>query len=98
MLNVLIMKSHPFCVYVASTVGNVQVMMACRLIGSSVQGSDTYQDGEIVANVFSFLLCITYFGKDLLLEFIVVENKVDLCWGLCAKIFIDVEFWLKLYF
>ena len=26
MLNVLIMKSHPFCVYVASTVGNVQVI------------------------------------------------------------------------
>jgi hypothetical protein len=46
----------------------------------------------------SFLLCITYFEKDLLLEFIVVENKVELCWGLCAKIFIDVEFWLKLYF
>ena len=25
-LNILIMKSHPFCVYVASTVGNVQVI------------------------------------------------------------------------
>jgi hypothetical protein len=26
MLNLLIVKSHPFCVYVASTVGNVQVL------------------------------------------------------------------------
>ena len=26
MLNLLTVKSHPFCVYVASTVGNVQVI------------------------------------------------------------------------
>ena len=97
MLNVLIMKSHPFCVYVASTVGNVQVMIACRLIGSSVQGSDTYQDGDR-RECFLHFFYVSCFEKTWLLEFILVENKVELCWGLCAKIFIDAEFWLKLYF